>query len=496
MESTVHDPHPVPPCQPVASDYQPRPRLRGIVLGLRRLTARFLVPVVFAASAFLLVLFFHQDPSANPLSRIMTVMALVDDHSLRGDRWKDSIADKAVIDGHVYSDKAPFSSLLVVPFYAAWKVFHRSADFGVRQEAALHLGNMVAAALPFMIVGLLVFSRLRRLGTTRASQLALVAMFSTSLFQYGNTYYGHMLAACLLLGSYVLAVERGRCFWAGLLGGLGVMTEYPIFLPEAIIGLWLLGPRLSGWRRTLRFVLGALPPGLALLAYNWVLTGNPFSLSYSHVTDDWAPMKIAFGMRLPSPEAAWELLFGQFRGVLFWAPILGLLVPLALRKPHTTAIEPRRERRLLVLLALATLGLASSYFKWDGGWCTGPRHLAPIMALLLYVGAGRLAADWRLYRVPFLALGAGGIFVNIVAAATSPIIPEEHKRPFFEKFWPMLNRNEINWHNLPHEFFDWPNKGWLVLVWAGLFACALGLLRLAGAAVGRLSPGTPPINNG
>jgi hypothetical protein len=439
--------------------------------------------VAFVISALLLELFFHQGMSANPGSRLMTVMAVVEDHTLQADRWADSIADKAVIDGHIYSDKAPFSSFLVVPFYALWRAFHGWADFEFRQEVALHISNLVAATLPFLIVGLLVFSQLRRLGQVRAAQVALLAMFSTCLFQYGHTYYGHMLSACLLLGSYVLAVKKGRCFWAGLLGGLGVITEYPIFLPEAIIGLWLLGPRVSGWRRTLAFGLGAIPPCVGLLVYNWVLTGNALSLSYSHVTDDWAPMRLAFGMRLPSVEAAWELLFGQYRGVLFWAPTLGLLIPLALRKPFGQAA--RRQHRLLLALAISGFVFVCSYFKWDGGWCIGPRHLTPFMVLGLYEGAGHLAADWRLYRVPFTLLAAGGIFANLAAAATDPILSEEYKHPLFDVTLPQLAQNQLNDHNLPHELWGWPNRWWLLLVWAGLFGCSLGLLRL----VGRLQAG-------
>jgi hypothetical protein len=494
MEEPMPDPSVPPPDQPVVTEEvaKPRPRFWARARArLKRLTVRFLVPTMFVVTTFVVAYFFHQDESANPMSRLMTVMAVVDDHSLRGDRWKDSIADKAVIDGHVYSDKAPFSSFLVVPFYAAWRVFHPNADAALRQQGALHIGNALAATLPFIIVGLLVFAQLRRLGPTRASQVALIAMLSTCLYQYGHTYYGHMLAGCLLLGSYLLAVKKGRPFWAGFLAGLGVTTEYPILLPAAIIGLWLLGPKLSGWRRVLWFGAGAVPPALGLIGYNWALTGHPFSLSYSHVTEAWAPMRLAFGMRLPSPLAIWELVFGQFRGVLFWAPTLGLLIPLALRKPYSTAPEVRREYWLLMVLSVTGLLFVASYFKWDGGWCTGPRHLAPIMTLLLYEGAGRLAGDWRRFRVLFLVLGVVGIFVNLPAAATGPILPEEHKHPLFDKYLPDIANNHINWHNLAHELFRDPNKWWLVPIWVGLFLCALGLLQLAGWTVGRLSRERP-----
>lgn len=441
------------------------------------------VRALFFVGCLFLVLFFHQSATVNPMSRLLTVFALVDHGNLNGDSWGDKTIDKAVVDGHVFSDKAPLSSFVVAPFYAAWRARHRAEPYEACENAAIHIADFVAAAVPFALLGLLVYGQVARLGDARASRIALFAMFSTCLFNYGNTYYGHMLAGFLLLASYVLAVEKSRFALAGLIGGLGVLTEYPIVLSQACLALWLLGPRLRSWRRAAAFCGGALAPAIALLVYNRWLTGHVMSLSYTHVTDEWKPMQTAFGIRLPSVDAAWELVFGQYRGLLFYAPTLAVLAPLALRRPPSG--PERSPYWLLLILCVTNFVFVSSYFKWDGGWCTGPRHLTPVIVLLLYVGAGRLARSWPRHRLAFFATGAAGIAVNLAAAATTPIVAEDQRHPLFDAFIPALLKNELNSHSLPVEW-GLHNGRWLLGVWVLLFVLLAALLTLvAHVPVGR-----------
>ena len=58
---------------------------------------RRLAPI-FVLACVALVLFFHQEESPNPLSRLLTPYALVEHHTLQADQWRDAY-DKAVVDG-------------------------------------------------------------------------------------------------------------------------------------------------------------------------------------------------------------------------------------------------------------------------------------------------------------------------------------------------------------------------------------------------------------
>lgn len=429
------------------------------------------VYVAYVVLAVVLASFFHLRLTGNPMSRLFTVFALVEHGNLEADAWASETEDKAVINGHTYSDKAPLSSFVVVPFYAVWKAVVGGPHTGKDHEAGLHLGIILTAALPFALFLALVLWRLLKDGMQGAVAVpfSLLLGFGTVLFNYGNAYFGHMLAAGCFMGAWVLSVEHERHLAvAGFLAACAVLAEYPTgALAVLLVGWHLFQP--GGVKRAATFVAGAVPGALALGLYNWVVTGNPLTLTYSHVTAQWQPMKTNYGMRLPDPVAAWELIFGQFRGMFFYAPIMLVLVP-AWMMSHP---NQRRRRFGLTLFAIYWMMMAA-YFKWDGGFCTGPRHLLPVVALAIYEGVvalkGRLPAPKSM-----LGLALLGMLINLSAAATDPIVYDGEPRPFFNSFWPKLIKGEINAHNLGVEM-GLPNGRYLVGVWVLLFAVVAVLL--------------------
>jgi hypothetical protein len=140
--------------------------------------------------------------------------------------------------------------------------------------------------------------------------------------------------------------------------------------------------------------------------------------------------------------------------------------------------------------------LIASYFKWDGGWCTGPRHLAPVIALGTYEGAGALA-KLRRGRVTFALLALWGCLVCVCASATDSIPAESFKAPAFEVFFPRAWRGDINTHAL---LVEWglPRGRYLIGVWFFAFAVFAWILavvyrrvRPAYAGAKETAPGQP-----
>jgi hypothetical protein len=432
---------------------------------------------LFALAATILVLYFHQGRSWNVDSRLLTVYGLVEHHTLRADDWKGDTGDYATVDGHVYSDKAPLASLLVVPGYWAWRYHeHFRPMTPLDKETGNHIGVLFASAIPFGVFAALVFARVRRHATSpgAAVWIAWIAAFGTCLGNYGGCFFGHMLAATLFLAAYALAVDRERHFLvAGFLGSAAVLTEYTLLLTQVAVCVYLLFGA-KRWKRLGLYVAGATPGAVGMFVYNKLITGKFLDFPYSHVTDTFAPMKTAFGIRLPDVQAAWELLFGQYRGLAFYAPTLLLFLPLVFLR-----FDGRHRRRNLVL-GISTIYFLciSSYFKWDGGWCTGPRHLAPIITLLSYEGAASLAAIRR-GRFLFVCLAAWGAAVSVCASATDSITNESVKAPAFEVYFPHAWKGEINDHTLLFEVFGVPRSFKLVVGWFALFLVLGGLLSWA-----------------
>ena len=106
----------------------------------------------------------------------------------------------------------------------------------------------------------------------------------------------------------------------------------------------------------------------ALLAF-----GSPWEMGYfHHATAMFARVHSRanpLGLRSPDLALVGPLLWGQFRGLFFYAPIL-LLAPLG----WLVMMSPGRRSLALLTLAIsvAVFLVNLSYPEWTGGWSTGP----------------------------------------------------------------------------------------------------------------------------
>ena len=88
-------------------------------------------------------------------------------------------------------------------------------------------------------------------------------------------------------------------------------------------------------------------------------------------------------------ESSGPLLWGRYRGLFFYAPILILALPgwvlLMLRRRWGLAI-------VSFLVCASVLLVNLSYPEWTGGWSTGPRLLLPLIPFAMIPVAGLLAS--------------------------------------------------------------------------------------------------------
>jgi len=434
-----------------------------------------LFPAAFVLATAGLVLVFRGGVSANPVSRALTVLAIVEDGSLRADRWFGLTIDQAIVGGHVYSDKPPLSSLVVVPFYGLWRALrggpYTPGDVGV----VVFLGDVVAAAIPFGVFALLLLRRAATgVAASEAALLALLAAFGTPLFSYGSTYFGHMLSGTLFVLAYHVATGAASArdpdrsaLLAGLLAGLAVTAELTVWVGVVALGVFLAtrpgGRRLAGW-----YVAGGLPCALGFVVYNACITGSPFDWAYEHVSSTFynpTPLRID----RHTLAVARDLLVSEYRGLFFYAPALLLLAPLA----YARAAPPAR-RWLLGGFTGAHFLLVASYWVWAGGWCIGPRHLTPTMMILLYEGVGAIVRSTARWRVAFATLASAGVAGNLVAVATNPRI-EGLRHPFRDLYWPAFRRGEMTPDSVFHDLGLAWGRG-TAYAWCALFAITAALL--------------------
>ena len=375
--------------------------------------------------------------------------------------------DKAWYDGHYYAVKGPGLALFTLPLYSAlhavggdeasawaarqaranaaarWSaagrpngLYGHSIERGVRVRADVEsetgmvwaLG-LLGAALPAVLMLLLVRSLAERLEPGLGTAAAVTVGVGTLVLPFATMYFSHLLAAVLAFGAFALMWREregppriGLVALAGLLAGFAVTTEYPLAIAGAIVGLYALA-RGNVIRRGVTYAGGVLVGVLPLAAYNFWAFG---SFTHNSYKDAVAIQGISghavlglnepgfFGIGMPSFHSLLQLLFAP-RGLLVGSPVLALAAV-------GTVLMYRRGKRAEALtiggITLSFLLYNAGYWLPFGGGSAGPRFLIPILPFL----AVPLALAFRRFPAVTLALAVPSAVLMIVATTTLPLI--------------------------------------------------------------------------
>src|SRR5205085_900950 len=109
---------------------------------------------------------------------------------------------------------------------------------------------------------------------------------------------------------------------AGVLVGYGFTTEYPVFIVGAVLGVYLLATFPDRAKHALAYIGGGVRGIVPLMLYDRAAFGSYFHVAYADLPKHHRGF---FGINLPNPKVAAELLFSS-RGLLTLAPVLALSV--------------------------------------------------------------------------------------------------------------------------------------------------------------------------
>lgn len=448
---------------------------------------------VLAAALVCSYAYFYQAGGWNQNSRFALVRAIVEQGTLTIDETgfvngEPVTGDIARHDGHAYSDKAPGLALTAVPVVAALRPLidrPRSAR-GIARLS--YLTTVVISAGATVGAAVLLFFVALSLGASGAAATfaALVFGLGSPAFAYATLFYGHALATCCLAAAFAaataLASHSGRrrdiilSLVVGIGGGWATVTEYPSVIPAAAIAclaVWhsrLDHPRLV---RVLAYVsIGALACAAALAWFNAASFGSPVRIGYQSEVGFEGMQEGFFGLTSPSRGPLQELLFGSFRGLFFYAPVLAaacvgllwLIRSRASRAPGVTAAT----------IAVYYVLFNASYHYWDGGWSYGPRHMAPVVWFLALALAPVWCGVGKWLRVGLVAAAAYGGLLALMAVAVTAQPPDTYEHPLTELYLPLFLDGEVahNWQSylerLPMEQRDRQTHAWNLGEKAGL----------------------------
>ncbi len=423
-------------------------RLRGLIV-------RFLF---LLCSVFFLQIYPHFI-STNEHSRLLLTSAIVDDGTFQIDnalqRYGDS-QDKALYNGHYYSDKAIGISLLGVPVYMVLRLIN------VQPDASLYLFWLRLFCVTIPSICFVVFlSRFweRTFNGRWNISLAFVYMFGTVVFPYSLQFISHHLAGAALFLSFYFAwrasqeTRVGRAiFLSGIFAGAAMIMEYPAFLQAGILFLYSFLRLRSSRKRSLFFAAGLLPFVILMLGYNYAIFGTPFDVTYRHMSDQIhvAQHSEGFvGMGLPNGKALLALLFSTGRGLFFFSSVLLLSIPGLLLLTRNQQF--RLEGILILAITCSNLLFHAGMSNWDGGWSLGPRYLTPIVPFLMTTIAYFLSGETSSKSAKlffYISSSIISIFMITVGTITFPFPAQEIPNPVFSLFWPMMLRGAYSL-NLP-----------------------------------------------
>jgi hypothetical protein len=402
------------------------------------------------AAAFALAAAVPYAGSPNDGSRLATVEALVDHHTLAIDdsifvrppprtapreklpypvHWKilpdTGTVDKLRVNGRFYSDKPPAPALFMAGLYQAlqWTTGLKASDRADLFCWAMTVGSS-GLAYVLSVWGTFQFGLALRLGRWTALLLALSLGFSTVATIYVCQVNNHILqlglAVLLFWQAARLAEAPGAAAGAWRLAAIGALAGVGYAIEQASGALLLAGAvAVVGWyRRSWRAAAVA-----ACAALPWVVLHHAVTYSFAHtlrpigavpeffdypgsefhagnLTGLWNHASLA-----AFADYSWRLLFGGRGFVQSNVPLL-----LALPAGLLLAWRPRPERPLLWLGAswaagtwLVYAALSTNY----SGVCCSVRWFVPLLAPA-YLALAVLLRDHPAYRLDLLLLSAWG----------------------------------------------------------------------------------------
>ncbi len=399
-------------------------------------SAIFLIPFITYA-------YFYQGSDQSIAARFDLMRSMLE----KGVLWIDGFcgyntADIITVNGHIYSVKAPGTSLTAL---IPWVIFKlvlmplQASREDIYWAFTTYLTTLFTTGLLISILCVVMYRFTRFLGASegRATGVSLILGLATICFPYATELTGEPVAAvCVFVGFYLLATfgtrpSSWRAFAAGFLAGWAVLNDYPVFLVAAAVGIYALF-KLPQWKQLAAFSAGAAITAVILLGYNRGAFGSVFFFSYQAFK---LPGNAQFpeqakgfvGLTYPKARILWNVLLDPQRGLFFCNPVLLLSI---LGVGYFARLKKWRAEFAVtvysfVVLILFNASYGESIVSWGGGTATGPRQIvASVPFMVLALAFLPAACDFVLG-----AFGAISAAIMLMATATNPHFPYEYDNP-------------------------------------------------------------------
>lgn len=419
---------------------------------------------------------FHIDTwnNGNTTSRILPIITYFETGTFQIDKYHQMTCDKAYINGHYYSDKAPLPTLMIIPVFGLLKSLGiiSSNNGSYLGKHVYALGAIICSIIPFVL--LLCFTYFKHLKNKNYAPALISSLpfYASFIFIYAGTFFNHIISAFFLLVGYIYLKDK-RFWLAGMFAGLAFLCDFVIAVFIAVWAFQILWNE-KKIKPLLKFCISVFPSIIFILIFNYHFTGSAFTMLYKFSA--FQEMNKNYGFRFPTLETIWGILFSSYKGMLFYAPVLLLVIFFSIKKlikyPLQNILHIITSNYLIIPSSLIIL-IISSYFLWWGGWSFGPRLVIFIIVLIFYDGLSFISSN--LYsKILFWILVFFGLVLSISAKITVLYsIPSEIQFPLTDLLIIAIKSFEFNNGNILTYLFEIKpiiaNFLWLILFGFSMF---------------------------
>jgi len=438
---------------------------------MRAFWKRHRIEVVFALLVFAVHGYFYSGQGGNQNARLDGIYAVVENGRFEIDPFveppggKSNTVDWSKANGHFYPNKAPGTVLVGIPYYAllsyveTWMGLDPTA-FELAHWNAYLINLWLSVGFGALAAGMFVGWLLRQCPDQPAAALSIsaVCFFGTLVFPFDSQIWGTTTAAYFIVFAWVFCQSArwgpARHFAVGTSLGMAVLFDYAAIVPVGFFCIYYAldantKPHLP------RLLMGALPIAMVLLGYHKWVFGSFFTHAAANTNEIFRTPGSGGEFFGPvRPDILWKLLFSKYRGLFYFMPVLGFIVPGAIflyRAGH------RIETLVCIAGIVASLLFISSFNGWFGGSATGPRYLiSSLPYCFLLLGGLRFAnAAWK---KAFYAVGGLCAFQMFAIAAVGTAMSAHVRDPlrrvyrrFFDARFGMFDAPVRNFSELTHE---------------------------------------------
>lgn len=371
----------------------------------------------------------------NSTSRVLASHALVTTGSLKIDERHELTMDKCLVSGHYYSEKAP------LPIYIVSAVYFVGITSGIIDNSEdlrpiYFLGDLLSAAALATVITMLFYYLLRKYPPWKAFLISALPFYGSFVYVFTGTFFSHVFSGALIVLSWHF-LQKHRWLLAGILAGMAFLSEFLLLLMAAA---WILQLIIQQkWKPVILYTVGLVPFGLFMLVYNHVIGGDAFTMLYKYTDNS----KDLYGLGLPNPDVIFELLFPDYRGILFYMPVLLFFTGYLIVKRPKISIGKFLSDSVILPVLIYFLAF-SSFHDWWGGWSYGPRQLIPPAMLITYYGLKNLELKDSQLLALFAVSGVGIAMALMSKATVIYSLPTIEKHPFFSIILQKVALREFN----------------------------------------------------